>query len=66
MHADAGLTPEFLKVQLKSMAEMKASEATLDNFGLFAGIVATMNMLEPEGYPQVQPSFTFQPISEET
>ncbi|RJP68349.1 MAG: hypothetical protein C4532_12955 [Candidatus Abyssobacteria bacterium SURF_17] len=66
MHAedDGGLTPEFLKRQLQAMAEMSISERTMEKFGLFVGLVATMNALQPEGYSDTVPPLTFQPVNE--
>lgn len=61
---EATLTPEFLRAQLKVMADMDLSEQAAERFGLFAGLVATMNMLQPKGYSEIIPAFTFQPIKE--
>jgi hypothetical protein len=61
---EAGLTPQFLKTLLKAMAEVDLSQQTAEMFGLFAGIVSTMNMLEPEGYSQTLPAFSFHPVKE--
>ena len=61
---EATLTPEFLRAQLKVMADMELSEQAAEYYGLFAGLVATMNMLQPEGYSETIPAFTFQPIKE--
>ena len=58
------LTHEFLKKQLKTMADMKLSEETAEMVNLFAGLVATMNMLQPEGYSQTVPAFIFHPVKE--
>jgi hypothetical protein len=33
-------------------------------FGMLVGIVSMMNSLQPEGYPETVPAFTFQPIKE--
>lgn len=66
MHAeeDTGLTPEFLKRQLNAMAGVSVSEQTLEKFGLFVGLVATMNALLPEGYSEAVPPLSFQPVKE--
>ncbi len=66
MHAEnePGLTPELLKMQLKAMAELNLSEQTAEMFGLFAGLVSVMNMLQPEGYSQAVPAVTFQSAKE--
>jgi len=62
--SDATFTPEFLRDNLKVMAEMNLSERTAEMYPLFAGLVATMNMLQPEGYDDTMPAFTFKPIKE--
>lgn len=61
---EPGLTPELLKMQLKAMAELDLSQQTAEMFGLFAGLVSIMNMLQPEGYSEAVPAFTFQPVKE--
>jgi hypothetical protein len=61
---EAALSPEFMRTQLKLMADMELSDLASENFGLFAGLVVTMNMLQPEGYKDMFPAFTFQPIQE--
>ncbi len=61
---EATLTPEFLRTQLKIMADVQLSERTTGMIGLFAGLVATMNMLQPEGYSRTVPATTFHPIKE--
>lgn len=58
------LTPEFMRMQLKLMAGMELSELAAENFGLFVGLVSMMNMLQPEGYSETFPAFTFHPIKE--
>lgn len=65
MHAenDDVLTREFLRKQLKAMADMRLSEQSAEMVNLFAGLVATMNMLQPEGYSQAVPAFIFRPLT---
>ncbi len=61
---EAGLTPQFLRMLLKNMANAELSEQTAEMFGLFVGIVSTVNMLQPEGYSQTLPAFSFHPVKE--
>jgi hypothetical protein len=61
---EATLTPEFLKAQLKVIADLELSQQAADMFGLFAGLVVTMNMLQPEGYLETVPAFIFRPVKE--
>lgn len=61
---EAALTPEFLRTQLRTMAQLEPSEETIEMFDLFAGLVSTMNMLQPEGYSEVAPACVFHPIKE--
>ena len=61
---EATLGPEFMRTQLRLMTDMELSEQAAENFGLFVGLVATMNMLQPEGYKETFPAFTFRPIKE--
>lgn len=61
---EAAFTPEFMRTQLRVMADMELSEQAAEMFGLFGGLVATMNMLQPEGYSETFPAFTFKPIKE--
>lgn len=56
--------PEFMRTQLKVMADMDMSEHAAEMVDLFGGLVATMNMLHPEGYSETFPAFTFKPIKE--
>ena len=58
---DATFTPDFMRRQLKVMADIDMSEQTQEMFPLFAGLVATMNMLNPEGYDDTFPAMTFEP-----
>ena len=55
-----GLTPELLRRQLKAMADITLSEQTEAKFNLFAGMLMTMKMLQPQGYQQSVPAFIFQ------
>ncbi len=61
---EAGLTPQFLRVLLKNMADVGLSDRTAEMIGLFVGIVSTMNMLQPEGYSQTLPACGFHPVKE--
>ena len=56
------LTPEFLRAHLKVIADLDLSEQAAEEIGLFGGLVATMNLLQPEGYNETFPAFTFRPI----
>lgn len=61
---EPGLTPEFLKAQLKGMADLDLSDQAAGMHELFGALVAMMNTLQPEGYPEVFPAVTFRPIKE--
>ena len=61
---ESALTPEFLKRQLKGMANLDLSEHGVGMHELVTGLVAMMNALEPEGYSEVFPALTFRPIKE--
>lgn len=61
---EATLTPESLRRQLKAMADLDLPDTSPEMIGLFGGLVATMNMLQPEGYSQTVPALTFQPVKE--
>lgn len=61
---DPTLTPELMRTQLKVMADLDLSVQAEEMFGLFAGLIAMMNMLQPEGYSETFPAFTFKPIKE--
>jgi hypothetical protein len=58
------LTPDFLRTQIKIMADMQLSEQTASMIGLFSGLISTMNMLQPEGYCAIVPAPTFHPVKE--
>jgi hypothetical protein len=62
VESEDALTHEFLRKQLRTMADMRLSEQKAEMVNLFAGLVATMNMLQPEGYPQAVPAFIFHPL----
>jgi len=66
MHQESepALTPEFMRTQLKLMVDMQLSDEAAENFGLFAGLVSMMNMLQPEGYKETFPAVTFRPVKE--
>lgn len=61
---EAIFTPVFMRIQLKVMADMEMSEQAAERYTLFAGLVATMNMLQPEGYSDTFPALTFKPVKE--
>lgn len=61
---EATLSPEFLRSLLKVMANLELSEEAVKSFGLFAGLVATMNTLQPEGYSETFPALTFKLVRE--
>ncbi len=61
---EAAFTPELLRKQLKAMADLDLSDTSPEMIGLFGGLVATMNMLQPEGYSETVPALTFQPGKE--
>ncbi|GAB4338747.1 MAG: hypothetical protein Kow0099_13130 [Candidatus Abyssubacteria bacterium] len=61
---EASLTPEFFRDQLKCMVDVAASPELADMFGTLVGIISMMNSLQPEGYSECIPAFTFQPIKE--
>ena len=61
---EATFTPNFMKNHLKVMADMEMSEQAAERSAMFAGLIATMNMLQPEGYSETFPAFTFKPIKE--
>jgi hypothetical protein len=61
---DPTLTPELMRTQLKVMADLDLSAQAEEMFGLFAGLISMMNMLQPEGYSETFPAFTFKPIKE--
>ena len=63
---EPGLNPEFLKAHLKGMADLDMSDQEAGLFELFAGLVAMMNTLQPEGYPETFPAVTFRPMKEAT
>ena len=66
MHTEdkAALTPEFLREHLKTMAGLDLSEGSAEMHELFAGLVAVMNTLQPEGYAETWPAVTFMPMKE--
>ena len=61
---DATFTPDFMRRQLKIMADIEMSEQAAETYALFAGLAATMNMLQPEGYAEIFPAVTFRPVKE--
>ena len=62
--SEATFTPNFMRDHLKVMADMGMSEQAAESSAMFAGLIATMNMLQPEGYAETFPAFTFKPIKE--
>ncbi len=61
---EAALTPEFLRRQLKGMANLDLSDRAAGMHELFNGLISIMNTLQPEGYTEVFPALTFRPIKE--
>ena len=61
---EEALTPVFMRAQLKVMANLDLSEQAAERHALFAGLVAVMNMLQPEGLLEAVPAFTFRPLKE--
>lgn len=61
---EPALTPEFLRTQLKVMADLELSDQAAAMYELITGLVAMMNTLEPKGYAEVFPAFTFRTIKE--
>ena len=61
---EGAITPEFLRRQLKGMANLDLSEAGLGMHELLAALVSMMNTLQPEGYSEVFPAPAFRPIKE--
>jgi hypothetical protein len=62
--SEAALTPELLKTYVKGMADLELSEQAVGMYELFTGLVAMMNTLKPDGYPEAFPACTFRPIKE--
>ena len=58
------LTPQFLRRQLKGMANLDLSDQAAGMHELFTALVSMMNTLQPEGYSEVFPALTFRPIKE--
>jgi hypothetical protein len=58
------LTPEFLKRQLRTMADLDLSEEAAGMLDLLAGLVAVLNTLQPEGYAEAFPALLFRPVRE--
>lgn len=61
---EGALTPEFLRRQLRGIANLELSEEGAGMFELLVGLVSMMNTLQPEGYAGVFPALTFRPIKE--
>ena len=61
---EVALSPEFLRRQLKGMANLDLSDPAAGMHELFTGLVSMMNTLQPEGYTEVFPAVTFRPIKE--
>ncbi len=62
--SDATFSPDFMRKQLKIMAEIEMSEEAGEMSALFGALAATMNALQPEGYTDTFPAFTFKPVKE--
>lgn len=58
------LTPEFLRAQLKAMANLELSEDAAGRHELITGLVAMMNTLEVPVVGEGVPALTFRPIKE--
>ena len=61
---DATFSPDFMRKQLKVMADVEMSEEAGEMSALFGALAATMNALQPEGYTDTFPPMTFKPIKE--
>lgn len=61
---EQALTPEFLKAHLKGMADLDLSEQAAGMHELVAGLVAVMNSLQPDDYPEAFPACIFRPVKE--
>jgi hypothetical protein len=61
---DATFSPDFMRRQLKVMADIEVSGQAVEQAALFGALVATMNILQPEGYSETFPAFTFKPVKE--
>ena len=61
---EEALTPVSMRAQLKVMANLDLSEQAAERHALFAGLVAVMNVLQPEGWLETVPAFTFRPLKE--
>ena len=61
---ETDLTPQFLRRQLKGMANLDLSDQAAGMHELYNGLVSMMNTLQPEGYSEVFPALTFRPIKE--
>lgn len=65
MHAEyEDVTPDFLRQQLKLMADVTMPEEVAAKFDLFAGLIAMIKMLQPEGYKETVPAFVFHLVKE--
>ena len=60
----AGITVEFLRRQLKEIANLDLSQQAAGAHELIAGLIEMMNTLQPEGYAELFPALTFRPIKE--
>jgi hypothetical protein len=61
---EATFSPDFMRKHLKVMADLEMSRQAAERSSMFAGLIATMNMLQPEGYQETFPAFTFKAIKE--
>ncbi len=62
--SEATFTPDFMRDQLKVMADIGMSDQAAERIALFSGLISMMNMLQPEGYAEIFPAFTFKPVKE--
>lgn len=62
--SEATFTTEFMRDHLKVMADIAMSQQAAERSNLFAGLIGMMNTLQPEGYAETFPAFTFKPVKE--
>jgi len=62
--SEATLTPDLLRAYHKGIADLELSEQAVGMYELLTGLVAMLNTLQPDGYPDTFPACTFRPIKE--